>query len=80
MHSRSVVRRLPLASRKTGAVSNPKRAREIRVTQALKATPKPRSFQKPEDVLEGLLAMLSVVYFIGAASFAGILIVHAFSN
>jgi hypothetical protein len=81
MNSTLVVPQLPRVSRKTAAVSNSaKRARKNQVALVSKVISKRRSFQKLEDVLEGLLAMLSVAYFIGAASFAGVLIIHAFSN
>jgi hypothetical protein len=35
---------------------------------------------KLEDILEGLLAVLSVIYFIGAATFACILLFNAFNS
>jgi hypothetical protein len=81
MNAALVAPQLPRLSRKTAAVSNPaKRARKNELAQRSKIGSKRRSFQKLEDVLEALLTMLSVAYFIGAASFAGILLIHAFSN
>jgi hypothetical protein len=81
MNSTLVVPQLPRLSRQTATVSHPaKRARKNEVAQVSKIASKRRSFQKLEEMLEGLLTMLSVAYFIGAASFAGILVIHAFSN